>query len=62
MFVTSTTELLRALPDEVCETVSRSEIGARNEGYPDASNKEGEPWGLIPRPLSRSIRQNCEMQ
>src|SRR5262245_52204976 len=37
-----------------------------DEGCPDgpgrASNKEGESWVIIPRPLSESIRQNCVMQ
>src|SRR5262249_2248853 len=36
------------------------------EGYPDgpgrASNKEGEPWGIIPKLSSESIRQNRVMQ
>ena len=27
-----------------------------------ASNKEAESWGIIPRPLSESIRQNCVMR
>jgi hypothetical protein len=37
-----------------------------DEGYPDrpgrASNKEGESWVIIPKPLSESIRQNRLMQ
>src|SRR5262249_5994285 len=37
-----------------------------DEGYPDgpgrASNKEGESWFIILRPLSESIRQNRVMQ
>jgi hypothetical protein len=37
-----------------------------DEGYPDglgrASNKEGESWVIILRPLSESIRQNRVMQ
>ena len=37
-----------------------------DEGSPDgpgrASNKEGESWGIIPKPLSGSIRQNRVMQ
>src|SRR5690349_2637192 len=36
------------------------------EGYPDgpgrASNKEGESWGIIAKPLLELIRQNCVMQ
>src|SRR5215467_3945559 len=36
-----------------------------DEGYPDgpgrASNKEGESWVIILKPLSESIRQNCVM-
>src|SRR6202040_4082765 len=37
-----------------------------DEGYPDrpgrASNKEGESWVIIPKPLSESIRQNRLMK
>jgi hypothetical protein len=55
-------------PQTVCPPSTEEATHPRccDEGYPDgpgrASNKEGESWGIIAKPLSELIRHNRVMQ